>query len=282
MTLQEWLEKGETHLRLAAHPDRARRDAELLLQHVLRRERAALLARWKEVLTREEADLYIGLLVRRGNGEPIQYVLGETEFYGLPFHVTPDVLIPRPETEHVVERVLAFAEGRAQLRIADVGTGSGAIAIALAHALPQAQITAIEISQRALAVARVNAERNKLAGRIRFLRGDMLAPAAEDRFDVIAANPPYVPSRDRESLAVEVRDHEPAVALFAGADGLDAIRKLVPAAHAALDPGGLLAMEFGHGQWPAVSALLTDAGFEAIESTPDLQGIPRVASARRS
>jgi release factor glutamine methyltransferase len=281
MTLQEWLHKGEAQLRAGPHPDRARRDAELLLQHVLRRERAALLARWKEVLSKEEASLYAVLIRRREAGEPIQYIVGETEFYGLPFQVTPDVLIPRPETEHLVEKVLELAGRFAPPRIVDVGCGSGAIAIALAHALPRAQVTAVDVSPRALAVAGENAKHNHLADRIRFLRGNLLSAVIDERFDLIASNPPYVASADRASLAVEVRDHEPAVALFAGEDGLEVIRRLVPAAFAALSPGGFLVMEFGHGQWPAVSALLADAGFAQIGFTPDLQGTPRVASAQR-
>jgi release factor glutamine methyltransferase len=285
MTLQEWLKLGEAELRTGPHPGRARRDAELLLMHLLRRERAALLARWKEALPADEAEVYVAMIKRRAAGEPIQYILGEAEFYGLPFRVTPQVLIPRPETEHLVEKVIQLAErfdgSRSQIRIADVGCGSGAIAVALAHSLPNAHITAIEISPRALAVAKANAKRNRVADRIRFLRGNLLAPVESERFDIVASNPPYVPNEDRASLAVEVRDHEPAAALFAGAEGLDVIRRLAPEAFAALSPGGFLVMEFGYGQWPAVSALLADSGFEQIEFVPDLQGIPRVACAWR-
>jgi release factor glutamine methyltransferase len=285
MTLQEWLRMGEAELRTGPHPGRARRDAELLLMHLLRRERAALLARWKEALPADEAEVYVAMIKRRAAGEPIQYILGEAEFYGLPFRVTPQVLIPRPETEHLVEKVIQLAErfdgSRSQIRIADVGCGSGAIAVALAHLLPNAHITAIEISPRALAVAKANAKRNRVADRIRFLRGNLLAPVESERFDIVASNPPYVPNEDRASLAVEVRDHEPAAALFAGAEGLDVIRRLAPEAFAALSPGGFLVMEFGYGQWQAVSALLADSGFEQIEFAPDLQGIPRVACAQR-
>jgi release factor glutamine methyltransferase len=285
MTLQEWLKMGEAELRTGPHPGRARRDAELLLMHLLRRERAALLARWKEALPADEAEVYVAMIKRRAAGEPIQYILGEAEFYGLPFRVTPQVLIPRPETEHLIEKVIQLAErfdgSRSQIRIADVGCGSGAIAVALAHSLPNAHITAIEISPRALAVAKANAKRNRVADRIRFLRGNLLAPVESERFDIVASNPPYVPNEDRASLAVEVRDHEPAAALFAGAEGLDVIRRLAPEAFAALSPGGFLVMEFGYGQWPEVSALLADSGFEQIEFVPDLQGIPRVACAQR-
>lgn len=281
MTIEEWLKKGAADLRRGPHPDRARRDAETLLLHLLRRERAALLARSKEVLSAEEAEIYVALLERRAAGEPLQYIIGETEFYGLPFQVSPGVLIPRPETEHLVEKAIELGKRLDEPRIVDIGSGSGAIAIVLARHLPRARITAVEISERALAVARENGLRNGVAGRIRFLEGNLFAPIAQERFDIVASNPPYVPSADRASLAVEVRDHEPAVALFAGADGLDVIRRLIPDAFSSLAPGGALVMEFGYSQCPAMSGLLADAGFEEIEFVSDLQGIPRVACARR-
>ena len=246
------------------------------------------------------------LVERRRAGEPIQYITGEQEFYGLPFRVTPDVLIPRPETEHVVEKALELAAlpgssvtghdfSRAESgtkqdwalapagfqRIVDIGTGSGAIAVALAHHLRNAQITALDISPAALEVARENAIRNAVADRIRFLLGDLLAPVVADRFDLVVSNPPYVPTADRDSLSVEVRDHEPGLALFAGPDGLHIYHRLIPAAFAVLEPGGYLVMEIGYGQSAAVAAVLGDTGFEQIEFVPDLQGIPRVACGRR-
>lgn len=281
MTLQQWVEKGEAQLRAGPHPERARRDAESLLLHVIRRERAALLARWKEVLAAEEAALFVAMLARRATGEPMQYIFGETEFYGLPFRVTPDVLIPRPETEHLVEVVLEKAAALAAPRILDVGTGSGAVAVALAHKLPHAAITAIDISERALAVAEDNARRNGVAERIRFLRGNLLEPVGAERFDIVASNPPYVAASDSATLAVEVREHEPALALFAGAEGLELIRRLIPEAFAALVPGGLFALEFGYAQATAVGEMLLAAGFAEIEFTADLQGILRVACGRR-
>lgn len=281
MTLEEWLKKGEAQLRLGPHPEKARRDAELLLQHLLRRERAALLARWKERLSADEAAIYLDLIERRFAGEPIQYIVGETEFFGLPFSVSSDVLIPRPETEHLVEKAIELAGRFTEPRIVDIGTGSGAIAVALARALSVAQITAIDISPQALAIAKGNAERNGVADRVRFLGGNLLAPVAKERFEMIVSNPPYVPASDRSSLAVEVRDYEPAVALFAGADGLDVIRQLIPAAFAALEPGGALIMEIGYGQDTAVRLLLEENEFEPIEFTTDLQGIPRVACGLR-
>lgn len=264
------------------HPERARLDAEALLRHLLGCDRAFLLTHGQDVLGAESAVRYDVLLGRRLAGEPIQYITAEVEFYGLPFRVTRDVLIPRPETEHLVERAIELAAGLAQPRIVDVGTGSGAIAVALAAGLPHAAIPAIDVSAAALGVARGNAERNGVAGRIRFLEGDLLGPVATEKFDLVVSNPPYVPESDRGSLAVEVREYEPALALFGGEDGLDAYRRLIPAAHTVLVPGGWIALEIGYEQDAAIRELLAKAGFERTGFTADLQGIPRVVHARRS
>jgi release factor glutamine methyltransferase len=281
MTLQKWAEKGTQLLLTGPHPNRARRDAELLLRHLLQHERAALLARWNERLHEDEAAEYVAFLERRHKGEPIQYITGEASFYGLTFHVTPAVLIPRPETEHLVEKVIALCRGVERPRIVDVGAGSGAIAVALAHELPQAQVTATDISVEALAIAKENAKRNNVTERVRFLQGDLLAPIAAERFDVVASNPPYVSSGDRASLDVEVRDYEPETALFAGPDGLAVYRRLIPQAAGVLVPGGHIVLEIGYDQRDAISHLLTATGFEDVEVVPDLQGIARVAVARR-
>jgi release factor glutamine methyltransferase len=253
----------------------------MLLLHVLGKDKAWLMAHSEEELSGEQATQYMELVERRYRGEPIQYITGSAEFYGLPFRVTPDVLIPRPETEHLVEQPLVFAARFQAPRIVDVGTGSGAIAIALAHHLPNAAITAIDISAAALTIARQNAELNGVFHRIRFLEGDLLGPVSGQQFDIVVSNPPYVPLRDHDSLAVEVRNHEPALALLAGDDGLDIYRHLIPAAFAALVPGGFVALEIGYGQSPAIGEMLAASGFIEIEFAPDLQGIPRVASARR-
>ncbi len=221
------------------------------------------------------------LVERRAAGEPIQYITGETEFYRLPIQVNRDVLIPRPETELLVEKALELASLFRWPRVLDVGTGSGAIAVALAHEWPEAAVTATEISERALKLARHNAEHLELANRIRFLQGDLLAPVAGEEFDLVVSNPPYVADRDRESLSIEVRDFEPAQALFAGEDGMDVYRHLIPAAFGALVPGGFLLLEIGYDQAELVRALIQAAGFEQVEFTPDLQGILRVAIARR-
>ncbi|MGA3162273.1 MAG: peptide chain release factor N(5)-glutamine methyltransferase [Terracidiphilus sp.] len=278
-SLRNHLDLGVLALKDGPHSQSARRDAELLLTHTLKKSRAWLLAHGDEFLSDEFQPGYRELLERRRRGEPIQYITGEAEFYGLPFRVTPDVLIPRPETEHVVEKVIELATRFRQPRIVDVGTGSGAIAVALAHKLPHAQITAIDISPRALAIARENAKRNGVV--LHFLLGDLLAPVAGEMFEIVVSNPPYVSAADRVTLSVEVRDYEPAQALFAGDDGLDVYRRLIPAAFEVLISGGYLALEIGSGQSMAIAKLLARAGFERTEFVPDLQKIPRVACARR-
>ena len=278
--------EAEYSLAKGPHPERARLDAEALFLHLVRknvpaRNRAWLVTHWDTPTMPREGSELNALVERRRAGEPIQYITGETEFYGLPIRVTPDVLIPRPETEHLVEKVIELAAAFSQLRIVDVGCGSGAIAIALAHHLPHAAITAIDLSAPALAVARENAELNGLTSRISFLQGDLLAPVRDEAFDIVVSNPPYVPNADRASLAVEVREYEPALALFTEGDGRNIYRRLIPAAFAVLVPGGCLALEFGFGQSSAVAELLTGAGFDEIDFVSDLQSIPRVAIARR-
>jgi release factor glutamine methyltransferase len=240
-----------------------------------------MITRLDDDLDAENAERYAHFVERRQNGEPIQYICETAEFYGLIFRVTPDVLIPRPETEHLVEKVIELAARFDQPRIVDVGTGSGAIAVALAHKLPNARLMAIDISTMALTVARENAARNCAGDRILFLQGDLLAPIAGESFEMIVSNPPYVSNADLDSLAVEVRDHEPELALFAGEDGLAIYRRLIPGAFAQLVAGGFLVLELGYGQADAIRALLMGAGFAEIEFVPDLQQISRVACARR-
>ena len=286
MTIRVLLAEAESSLVEGPHPERARRDAETLLLHAMRKETpdanlAWLIAHGHETLGAQSKVDFCALVERRLAGEPIQYITGEAEFYGLSFKVSREVLIPRPETEHLVERVIELARGLERQRIVDVGTGSGAIAVALASQLPAARIDATEKSAAALKVARANAERNGVAERVRFHEGDLLAPVAGKLFDLIVSNPPYVREDNRGSLAVEVRDYEPAQALFAGADGLEIYRRLIPAAFGALFHDRYLALEIGFGQEAAVDDLLAGAGFTQIEFTKDLQGIPRVAIARR-
>lgn len=282
MTLRECVQWGTAQLAAGPHPDKARQDAETLLLHHTGKNRAWLIAHLDDEFAGCRAIGYSAWIERRAAGEPIQYILGECEFYGLPFRVTPDVLIPRPETEHLVEAALALANRKTLRGILDIGTGSGAIAIALAHHLPDAQLTATDLSAAALALAQENAERVGVAKQIRFLQGDLLAPVPDDVFDLIVSNPPYIPISDREHLSVEVRDHEPALALFAGDDGLEVYNRLIPSAHAALASGGFLSVEIGHGQRDGLQRLLEFAGFTQIQFTPDLQGIPRVVTAQKT
>ena len=264
----------------------AARDAALLLRHALGISHAVQLAAPERTLTPAQQATFDALILRRLTNEPIQYITGEQEFYGLTLRVTPAVLIPRPETEQLVEAVInemkqAELDSSRPLRILDVGTGSGAIAIALARHLPHAQITAVDLCAAALEVAAANAARHGLTNRIRFVQSDLLdaLPPDELPFDVIVSNPPYVPTADRDSLHPQVRDHEPAAALCAGPDGLDIYRRLIPQARSALRPNGLLALEIGHGQRDVIAALL--AGWNELRFLDDLQQIPRIALARR-
>lgn len=285
-TIRVLLDKAESSLAEGPHAKRARRDAETLLVYAIKADvpdanLAWLIAHEYETIPAHANTEFRAWVERRRAGEPIQYITGEAEFYGLNFKVSRDVLIPRPETEHLVEKVIEVARGLERQCIADVGTGSGSIAVALASQLPTARIHATDVSAHALEVARANAARNGVADRVRFHEGDLLAPLAGERFDLIVSNPPYVADGDRESLAVEVREYEPARALFAGVDGLAIYRRLIPAAFDALFHDRCLALEIGFGQEAMIRELLGGAGFTGIEFTKDLQGISRVAVARR-
>ncbi len=281
LTLREALTRATGQL--AAHPDlrpTALADATILLMETLGVDRATLLAHPERPVDREQQAAYQRMLERRLRFEPIQYILGRQEFFGLALRVTPAVLIPRPETELLVEAVLARVPRGELLRIVDVGTGSGAIAIALASALPDASVKALDLSPEALGIARENAARHQLADRVRFLHSDLLAAVAGDApYDLIVSNPPYVALADLETLHPQVRDHEPREALFAGPAGLDVYERLIPQAWTMLRAEGLLALEIGHGQQEAVARLLAD--WSGVTFLQDLQGIPRVALGRR-
>ena len=255
----------------------ARRDAELLLLHIARLTKADLLTHPNRELSESQMSAYRAAIARRARNEPVQYITGTQEFYGRSFAVTPAVLIPRPETEHLVESALALDP--APKRILDIGTGSGILAITLALELQNATVTATDISAEALAVARQNARSLRAEDRMRFVASDLFTALANERFDCIVANPPYVATD--EVLEPQVRDYEPASALYAGEDGLALYRRLIPGAAAHLEPGGHLLVEIGHGQRDAVAGLLRAASFEGIRFIDDLQGIPRVASARK-
>jgi len=243
-------------------------------------DRAALLAHPERLLSEDEQNRYRAALGRRGRFEPIQYILGEREFYGLRFLVTPDVLIPRPETEHLVEAALERIPVDRPFEIADVGTGSGAIAVALAVARPLARIAALDISAAALEIARKNAAAHGVGERVRFFESDLLGPVRYQAFDMIVSNPPYIAEADRETLDAEVREFEPARALFAGPSGLEIYERLIPQAFERLREGGWLLLEIGAGQESALRRLLHAWG--SVGFVDDLQGIPRVAVAQRS
>ena len=254
----------------------AGRDAERLILHALSLSPNHLRAYPEMPLSPDQQHRIQSLIARRLAHEPLQYILGKQEFFSLNLRVTPATLIPRPETELLVEAVL----DRRPARIVDVGTGSGAIAIALAHHLPQAHILALDLSPEALIIARENAEAHHVAERIQFFASDLLAALPRDFHpDAIVSNPPYIPETDRPTLHPQVRDHEPELALFAGPDGLALYRRLIPQARQALAPQGLLAVEFGFGQADALTQLLTE--WNVIEVCNDLQNIPRVVLATK-
>jgi release factor glutamine methyltransferase len=273
----------------ADHVPSPRLNAELLLMFTLNCDRAYLHAHPERELTAAEQSRYQAALAERVRGVPAQYITGHQEFWGMDLIVTPAVLIPRPETEHAIETVLALASpsvGRAllpanspHLRIADVGTGSGCIALALAKELPQAEIHATDISPAALEVARANAARHHLESRIHFHETDLLTGLPPETFDFIVSNPPYVGESEEDQVQLDVRKFEPRNAVFAGPTGLEVIARLIPQAQAALRPGGWLVLE--------ISGTIAQQVQDSLQSwndvllIPDLQSIPRIARARR-
>jgi release factor glutamine methyltransferase len=267
---------------LAAVSETASLDAQLLLTQFLGIDRAALIAHPERPLTPEQSATYRDLVQRRAAGIPLPYLIGRRAFYDLDLIVTPEVLIPRPETEHLVEAALAWAGGRRGLWVVDVGTGSGAIAVALAKHLPDAHVWALDISAAALDVARQNAARYGMLERIEFVSGDLLAPLLSrgQQADLIAANLPYISSDELDTLAVT--RHEPRLALDGGPDGLDLIRRLLDQAPGVLGAGGLLLLEIGAGQGEQVRAL-AEATFPGaqVQITPDYAGHERVVSVKR-
>jgi len=271
-------------------------NAELLIMFTLDCDRAYLYAHPERELTSDEVQRYSEALARRATGVPAQYITGHQEFWGLDLIVLPAVLIPRPETEHVVEAVLSLissdenqnqdqrprAEAPAphELHIVDVGTGSGAIALALAKELPAAEIHATDISSQALEVARANAGRHELASRIAFHETDLLRGLSPASFDFVVSNPPYVGESEEDSVQLEVRKFEPRGAVFAGPTGLEVIERLIPQAQAALKPKGWLVFEISGTIAEGVRHLLS--GWEDVSITNDLQGIARVAISRKT
>jgi release factor glutamine methyltransferase len=329
MDIRTALKLGIAQLRAASVPSHTLA-AELLLLHATGRTRTWLYSHPEDHLTESESQNYFALIERRAAGVPTQHLTGKQEFWGLEFEVTPDVLIPRPETEHVIEVALdrlALCDLRAKqlqnmsgenLLIADIGTGSGCIAVALAKELPAAKFYALDISSAALEVAQRNATRLGFSDRITFLESDLLAaisatgamhfaplrrkesatqqiqkspesahesPVTSHQsplFDLIVSNPPYIAHREAATLAVEVRNHEPAVALFGGEEGYELYANLITQSALHLKPGGLLVLELGHDSLPAVQPLFDTPAWANVGVTNDLAGIPRVLSAERT
>ena len=308
--------KQGIHLLREAHVPSDTLAAELLLLHVTRRDRTWLYAHPEELLDPQALESYFSLLRRRAAGEPTQHLTGKQEFWGVEFEVTPDVLIPRPETEHLIEVALdrlAVRELRAArdskltgegLTIIDIGTGSGCIAVALAIELPNANLYATDISPAALAIAQRNATRLGFANRITFQESNLLSAFSDAGaryivrlgthsshnfssskprlFDLVISNPPYIGRKESTTLPVEVRDHEPPSSLYGGEEGYELYGQLIPQAALHLKPSGLLVLELGHNSLPAVRPLLETPAWTNLLVTNDLAGIPRVLSAERT
>lgn len=275
-TIARALGDGRRRLEQASVPD-AGHDAELLLAQLLELDRGAMLVRREERIDPALAERYADWIERRAGREPLQHILGTQEFHGLEFEVDGRVLIPRQETEGLVDAVLDLDLPRGA-RVADFGTGSGCIIVALGVRRADFELLALDCSADALQVARRNAERHGVAGRIELVRGDLAQPPAAWRgtLDALVSNPPYVPEGDWQGLQREVRDHDPRAALVGGPEGLEAYAALAPVALEWLAPGGWVALELGFGLATKVRALVEGAGFGAIAVLPDLRGIPRV------
>jgi release factor glutamine methyltransferase len=265
--------------------DSPRLSAELLLSNVLGLKRIELYTQYNKVVAQEQLDRLRDLVKRAGLHEPVAYLVGKTEFYSIEFELTPDCLIPRPETELLVQKSIDFLRKRTgPQHVCDLCTGCGVIAVAIAKNVPDAKVVATDISEPALAVANRNIEKHKLAERIELRHGDLVDPLVPqlDQFDLIACNPPYVSAAEYEALDKNVKDYEPRIALYAGQDGLDLYRKIVEKVSQFLKPDGILLLEIGYEQGPAVRDLLEQTGtFAQIRIDKDLQTHNRVVTAVR-
>jgi release factor glutamine methyltransferase len=287
-TISETIAAAASRLHACTVPE-PRQTAGVLLCHALGVERTQLLTRSEELINEPDYETFLRLVERRVSGEPLHYITGHREFFGLDFIVTKDVLIPRPETEFLVERVIKLAKDLPEETtplIVDIGTGSGCIAVTLAVHLPNARLVATDISSAALEVARRNAARHNVGERIEFIAGDALEPLArlelEGTVDLLAANPPYVNEAGPELIQREVRDWEPHKALFGGVEGLDFYRWLLADGFKYLKAGGYLVLEIGCGQLESISEMIAAATWKLVDVVPDLQGIPRTLTLRRS
>jgi release factor glutamine methyltransferase len=259
-----------------------RLNAELLMMFTLGCDRAYLFAHPERPLTQEEYSRYQEVIQERARGCPTQYITGHQEFWGLDLIVSPAVLIPRPETEHVIEAVLELAQSHSpdgKVKIVDMGTGSGCIALALATELRGAEIHACDISEEALETARINAIRLGLEQRVQFRCSDLLSVYPHGQFDFVVSNPPYVGESEADKVQKQVREFEPKIAVFSGWQGMDIYKRLIPHAYTALKPGGWFVTEIGFSIEKQVKERLT--GWSEIQTKADLQGIPRVIAARK-
>ncbi|NLM51699.1 MAG: peptide chain release factor N(5)-glutamine methyltransferase [Firmicutes bacterium] len=278
-TVQEALRRASLQLQ-AAGLQQPRREAEALLCAMLKRPLAWIYAHGEYVLSAAEETLFGAWVRRRARHEPYAYITGEREFMGLSFLVTRDVLIPRPETEILVETAVALLKEKAEPRILEIGVGSGAVAVSLAVFLPTATVVGVELSAAALEVAGQNARRHQVNERLSFLHGDLYAPVAGRYFDLVVSNPPYIPSVQLPQLAETVKNYEPMLALDGGADGLHFYRRLNGELSQLATPPPFFLLEVGQGQAEPVARLCRQAGFKQIEKIPDLAGIERVILAR--
>jgi release factor glutamine methyltransferase len=279
ISIAEAILEGANKLRKAGVPE-ARREAASLLAYVLGRDRSFIVGHANDEIGNHELERFLEDLEMRVRGKPLQYITGHQEFYGLDFEVTVDVLIPRPETELLIETALKMMEDVGSPSICDVGTGSGCIAITLVHQQPNARALAIDVSPVALEIARRNAARHAVSERIAFVQSDCFQSVAQPKtlFDLVVSNPPYVAESALEGLQREVRDFEPRVALEAGADGLSIIRRLLTESENFVKPGGHLLFEIGFDQHERVEELIDRDTWKLLDIHHDLQGIPRAVA----
>ena len=280
ISIAEAILQGANKLRKAGVPE-ARREAGSLLAFLLDKDRTFILSHADHPISGEQETLFQEFLDSRAQGEPAQYITGRQDFYGLEFEVTPAVLIPRPETELLIEAALKLVGASEMVSFCDVGTGSGCIAITLLTQLPRANAIAVDVSASALEIAKRNAARHKVSDRVEFVLSDCFASVPQQTFDLIVSNPPYVAEDAVATLQREVRDFEPHVALTSGADGLDVIRRLVVDAQRYLKPRGHLLFEIGFDQHEVVGNLIDTQVWELLDIHQDLQGIPRTVALRK-
>jgi release factor glutamine methyltransferase len=283
-SISEAIREAAQTLRQWGVPD-ARREARSLLEHVIGRDRTFIITHAEDLITPEEQQSFRGCVARRAAGEPLQYIIGSQAFFGLDFEVTKDVLIPRPETELLVETALALVDsGPEAPSVCDVGTGSGCIAVALLHENQRATALGIDLSIEAIQVARRNAARHSVGARISFLVADCLSALGSGKptFDLVVSNPPYVAASALEGLQREVRDHEPRLALTPGVDGLTIIRRLLVDSGPFVKTGGHLLLEIGFDQGAAVERLIDRTSWKVLDIHHDLQGIPRIVALQKT